>query len=143
MAGETLLAMTGNGIAPYSARGLEQTLQPIAAAGDLQRTINGDLKDLSEPQLRKYTSTITGSDHLSPAVCGIWPGTLVTVDCVAELAYPTATGSPGRPVVAGSSRVEGAYTYYRPQLTMMVVDWNLREDEWGRQVAWSMELEEV
>lgn len=143
MANETLLVLTGIGVAPYSARGLEQTLQPISGAGQLRRTINGALTNLSETQLRKFSSTITGSDQLSPVTNDIWPGTPVTVDCIAELCYPTLGGSPARPVVSGSSRVEGAMTYYRPQLSMMVVNWQLREDEWGRQVGWSLELEEV
>lgn len=143
MANETLLELTGIGVAPYSARGLEQTLKPIDGASELRRDINGTLIDISEPVLRKFRSTITGADHLAPAVNGVWPGTVVTVSCIEELCYPTATGSPDRPVVAGSSRIEGDFTYYRPQLTMMVVDWNLREDEWGRQVSWSLDLEEV
>ncbi|TCN30348.1 hypothetical protein [Sinorhizobium americanum] len=143
MANETLLVLTGIGVAPYSARGLEQTLQPINGAGQLRRTINGTLVDLSETQLQKFTSTITGSDQLAPALNGIWPGKQVTVDCIAELCYPTATGSPDRPVVGGSSRVEGTMTYYRPQLTMLVTDWQTREDEWGKQVGWSLQLEEV
>ncbi|MDK1386384.1 hypothetical protein QN224_13290 [Sinorhizobium sp. 8-89] len=143
MANETVLVLTGIGVAPYSARGLEQTLQPINGAGQLRRTINGELVDLSEPQLRKFTSTISGSDQLSPALNGIWPGKTVTVDCIAELCYPTSGGSADRPVVSGSSRVEGAMTYYRPQLAMMVTDWQVREDEYGRQVSWTLQLEEV
>lgn len=143
MANETLLVLTGIGVAPYSARGLEQTLQPISAAGQLRRTINGTLVDLSEEQLRKFTSTISGSDQLSPALNGIWQGMTVTVDCIKELAYPTTTGSPDRPVVPGSSRTEGAFTYYRPRLTMKVIDWQAREDEYQRQVSWTLQLEEV
>ncbi|NEI52721.1 hypothetical protein GR217_34445 [Rhizobium leguminosarum] len=143
MANETLLVLSGIGVAPYSARGLEQTCELIKAAGQLRRTINGALRDLSEPQLRKFSSTITGTDQLSPATNGIWPGKTVTVDCIFELCYPTMSGSADRSVVSGSSRTEGAMTYYRPQLAMMVTDWQLREDEYGRQVAWTLELEEV
>lgn len=143
MANETLLVLTGIGVAPYSARGLEQSLKPISASGQLRRTINGELIDLSETQLRKFSSTISGRDQLSPVTNGIWPGRTVTVSCVAELCYPTSGGSPDRPVVSGSQRVEGDMTYYRPQLTMRVVDWQINEDEWGREVGWSLELEEV
>ncbi|TBA16106.1 hypothetical protein [Rhizobium ruizarguesonis] len=143
MANETVLVLTGIGVAPYSARGLEQDLQPIDGAGQLRRTVNGTLVDLSETQLRKFTSTISGTDQLSPAVNGVWPGRTVTVDCIAELCYPTSGGSPDRSVVSGSSRIEGAMTYYRPQLAMMVKDWQLRRDEYGAQVSWTLELEEV
>ncbi len=143
MANETLLVLSGVGVAPYSARGLEQTLQPIAASGELRRTINGTLTDLSETQLRKFTSTISGEDQLSPALNGVWVGKTVTVDCIVELCYPTSGGSAARTVVPGSSRVEGDYTYYRPRLSMMVADWRVSEDEWGRTVSWSLQLEEV
>ncbi|MGR9441697.1 hypothetical protein [Rhizobium leguminosarum] len=143
MANETVLVLTGIGVAPYSARGLEQSLQPIDGAGQLRRTINGTLVDLSETQLRKLTSTISGTDQLAPAVNGVWPGKVVTVDCIAELCYPTSGGSPDRSVVSGSSRIEGAMTYYRPQLTMMVTDWQLKRDEYGAQVSWTLEIEEV
>jgi hypothetical protein len=143
MANETLLVLTGIGVAPYSARGLDQSLQPIDGAGQLRRTVNGALVNLSETQLRKFTSTISGSDQLSPAVNGIWPGKTVTVDCIAELCFPTSGGAPDRSVVSGSSRVEGAMTYYRPQLSMMVTDWQLKRDEYGAQVSWTLELEEV
>ncbi|MBY5849679.1 hypothetical protein HFN51_03780 [Rhizobium leguminosarum] len=143
MANETVLVLTGIGVAPYSARGLEQSLQPIDGAGQLRRTVNGTLVDLSETQLRKFTSTISGTDQLAPAVNGVWPGRTVTVDCIAELCYPTSGGSPDRSVVSGSSRIEGAMTYYRPQLAMVVKDWQLRRDEYGAQVSWTLELEEV
>jgi len=37
-------------VPPYSARGLTQTLTPIAAAANMRRTINGELLDLSAGQ---------------------------------------------------------------------------------------------
>ena len=143
MADETQLVITGMGVAPYSARGLEQTLQPISGAGQMRRTINGALVDISETALRKFSSTISGTDQLSPAVNGIWPGMSITVDCVVELAYVTASGSADRTVVSGSSRVDGLFTYYRPQLVMRVVEWSVSEDEYGREVGWELALEEI
>lgn len=144
MANETLLVLSGQGVAPYSARGLTQTLEPIQSAANTRRSINGSLKDLSQPQFRKYSSTITGNDQLAPAVDGLMPGAALTVDCIAELSYKTSGGSPSRPVVPGSSRTDGAYTYYRPRLTMKVVSGpSMTEDEYGRQVQWSLQLEEA
>src|SRR5436309_12059154 len=96
----TLLALTGIGIPDYSARGLTQTLEPIEAAASLRRTVNGGLKDLSFAQFRKYRSTISCRDQEPPAVDGVWPGQVVTIDCIAELSYPTG-GSSARPVVSG------------------------------------------
>lgn len=139
----TNLVLSGIGVAPFSARGLHQSLQAIGAAAVLARTVNGTLLDLSLPGFRKYTSTISGADQIAPACDGVWPGKLVTVDCISELCYLTAGGSPDRTIVPGSSRVEGDYTYYRPRLTMRVMSWTADEDEWGRVVNWSMTLEEV
>lgn len=139
----TVLALTAIGVPPYSARGLTQSLNAIQQAAQLKRTINGALKDLSEEQFHKYASTITGDDQQPPAVDGVWPGLQVTIDCIAELSYKTAGGSPQRTVVAGSSRTEGDFTFYRPQLTMLITDFKIERDEYGAQVQWSMSLEEV
>jgi hypothetical protein len=140
---ETLLTITGQGVSPYSARGLTQTLEPITAAASLRRTINGLLKDLSAPQFRKYGSTVTCNDQAAPALDGIWPGDQITVGCVAELSYLTAGGAPQRTPVAGSSYVDGDYTIYRPQLNMRVMSYTETKDEWGAVTQWSLALEEV
>lgn len=136
----TNLVISGPGIQPYSARGLTQTLSPINAASSQRRTINGNLKDLSRAQFRKYASTISCQDQTAPAFAGVWPGMQVTVDCVAELSFPTATGMPERTVV--DSRVDGDFTFYRPRLVMRVTDFNESQDEYGAQVSWSLQLEE-
>ncbi len=141
MSNETLLVLSGHGVQPYSARGLTQSLDPIDAAAANRRSINGTLHDFSQPQFRKYKSTVSCADQLAPALEGIWPGQTLTVDCVAELSYKTAGGSPSRTVVA--SRVDGDFTFYRPRLTMKVMTYTQSEDEYGRAVQWSLELEEV
>jgi hypothetical protein len=139
----TLLVLAPIGLPPYAARGARQTLKPINASKMQRRTVNGELLDLAPAQFTKYETEITCTDVDSPATDGVWPGLILTLDCVAELAYLTAGGTPQRPVVAGSSRVEGAFTYYRPQLVVMVTDWSIEENEWGRAVAWSIHAEEV
>lgn len=143
MAGETLLVLSGMGVPPYSARGLTQTLEPIDAAADVRRTINGAAVDLSESQFRKYRSTISCTDQQAPALEGIWPGQQLTVDCVFELSYETVTASPSRTEVPGSSYEESGFTFYRPRLTMMVTALSETKDEYGATTAWSLELEEV
>lgn len=140
---DTILAITGVGLAPYSSRGLSQTLEPIEQSKQSKRTINGELKDTSVIQFRKYRSRITCTDANSPAFDKNWPGKSLTVDCVPELSYVTSGGSPGRTVVGGSSRTDGAYTFYRPQLTMLVTSWDISRDEYGAEVGWTMDLEEV
>jgi len=138
----TLLAFSGIGVAPYATRGASQTLTPIDQAASLLRTVNGDLDDLGLEQFQKYSSTISCSDQLAPACDGVWPGQEITVDCIAELCYKTAGGMPSRTVVAGSSRTEGDFTYYRPQLVMRVMSYNQSTDEWNASVNWSMTLQE-
>lgn len=143
MTDDTLLVITGAAIAPYSARGLTQTLEPIEAAANLRRTINGTLRDISASQMRKYKSTVTGKDNNAPAFGGVWPGKVVTVDCVAELCFLTAGGAPERPAVPGSVRTDGDFTFYRPRLVMRVVAFSSSLEEWRADCSWSLQLEEV
>lgn len=139
----TELVLSTFGVPPYSARGLVQTLTPISQASSLARTVNGALIDFSLPAFRKYASTIRGADQNPPAFDMLWPGQLLTVDCVAELSYKTSGGSAGRTVVPGSSRVEGEFTIYRPRLIMRVVSFDWEQDEWMANVGWNLQLEEV
>ena len=144
MADETLLVIQGIGVAPYSARGLTQTIEPIEAAAVLARTINGTLVNIAATQMQKYKTTISCKDLEAPAFDGVWPGAVLTIDCVAELGFKTGSGSAGRPVVSGSSRLVGDYTYYRPQLLVMVTKFTHgARDEYGHMTDWSIEAEEV
>lgn len=129
----------------YQARGLSQTLEHIQAAVQLERTINGNLTDVSAAQFRKYQSKISVPDEVeAPPLDGIWPGMQVTVGCAAYLSYPNGRAlSPQRPEVSGSSYTENGYTFYRPLLTMLVRDFNYTLDEWGRKTNWTLDLEEV
>jgi hypothetical protein len=131
------------GVPLYSARGLTQTLEPIQQAQQLRRNINGALVDLSVGQFRKYASRISCTDQRAPAIDGIWPGQSVVVSCVAELSYLTEGGSPERTVVSGSSYTEGAFTFYRPQLTMRVMTPQSQIEEYKAAVTWHLDLEEI
>lgn len=148
----TLLVISGVGIPPYSARGITQTFQPIAASVSMRRTVNGALKDISDPLFQKYATTISCSDMDSPAIDGVWPGLQVSVDWVAELAVEgefeetsegVSEGSLGRTPVPGSVRVADGFTFYRPRMTMLITSHNVNRDEWGAVTGWSMALEEV
>lgn len=144
MTDSTLLVLTGIGVTPYSARGLTQTLEVIQQAAQLRRTVDGTLVSVSQPQFQKYRSTISCTDQEAPALDGVWPGLLVTVDCVAELAYPAGSSAgPSRDAVPGSTRTEGDFDFYRPRLDMMVVGFTEQTDEYGASVGWTLELEEV
>lgn len=141
---DTVLELSGIGIADYSARAASQTLEPIgSASANIKRDVNGGLHNLGSGSFQKYKSTIQCQDMRPFIIDGVWPGKLVTVKCVAELSYVTAGGSPSRAVVSGSSRTEGSLTYYRPALDMMVVAFSIQVDEWSGDVSWRMDLEEV
>lgn len=134
------LVIAGVGLPAASIRGVTQTLEPIAAAAQMMRTVNGTLVDVSAAAFRKYASTIQCTDQAPPALDGVWPGALVTVDCVTELVHAVG-GTAARPVV--ESRTEGDFVFYRPRLAMRVVAFDLDRDEWGAVVGWSMALEEA
>lgn len=138
----TLLVLEGMGVTLYSARGLTQTLTPIAEATALERSINMELINFSDDESKLYASKITCTDQNVPAIDGIWPGDQITVSCVCELSYPTG-GSPSRTVVAGSSRTEGSFTFYRPQLEMTVTGLSILNPEYDASVGWELDLEET
>jgi hypothetical protein len=140
---DTLLSLIGIGVPPYSARGLTQTLEPVEQATQLKRTVNGALVDLSAQPFRKYRSTISCQDQEPPAIDGVWPGQVVTVECVAELSFLTASGAPARPAVEDSERIEGGFTFYRPILVMRVTGYSVSRDEYGATTAWQLQLEEL
>jgi hypothetical protein len=140
------LSAAAPGVNPYSARGLQGTLSPIAAAEGLDklaRTVNGTLIDISAPQMRKYKLEASGNDQAPPALDGLWVGMVVTVNSHVELGYLTATGSSSRTPVSGRVRTEGAFTYYCPQFAMMVVEYQVAREEWEQAVRWSLLLEEI
>lgn len=143
----TLLRLDPIGVPPYSARNITQTLEPIDGAAQLARTVNGALIDLADGTYRKYKSTISCTDQQQPALSGIWPGMILTVDCVVELSYLTASGSPERDVASSTAdpgtRVEGDFTFYRPRLIMRVVGFRKSLVEWDADAAWSLDLEEI
>lgn len=139
----TVLRMVGIGVPPYSARGLKQTLAHIDQASQLRRDVNGNLADISFSGFRKYKSTISGQDQFPPNFDGMWPGRVVTVDCISELSYTTELGNPARTVVPGSDIVDGLHTRYRPRLNMRVLAYSTDQDEYGADVSWTMDLEEV
>jgi len=142
---QTILVLSGIGVPDYSARGVTQTLEPIAGAAQQRRDINGTLHDLSDPLFQKYRTTISCTDQAPPACDGVWPGQVVTIDCVSELCYNSSVsgGTPQRSVVSGSSRTVGSFTFYRPQLSMQVTNFSTQTDEYGATCAWSIDAEEV
>jgi hypothetical protein len=139
---DTLLRISGFGTLLYQARGLTQTLEVIKAAQQQRRTVNGALLDISNPIFRKYASKISCTDVHAPPLDNVWPGMTVTVECAAALCFATGNpGSPARPAVA--TWTAGAFTFYRPQLTMLVLEPKENFEEWAHSMVWELSLEEV
>ena len=168
MTGETVLKLGDLHFPAGSARGITQTLD-LVSNGELRRTVNGDLKDITRQQNRKFSSSINCSDTESPTLQGIWKGTQLVVECIQpfrQLVKPAAlvtnlirtpvTGSVfGRDntnvKVLPTSVIGLVATFpsnivmveYRPILTMMVSDISEDKDEYGAVESWSLSLEEV
>jgi len=142
---DTVLTISGFGNMIYQARKLNQTLEPIAAASQLERTISGKYIDVSAPQFQKYQTKIVITDEVdAPPLDGIFPGMEVTIHCAVEFCYPIGrVGSPRRPVVSGSDYTQNGYNFYRPSLLMLIKDVQENLDEWGRRVGWTLDAEEV
>lgn len=140
----TFFAIAGIDIPLYSSRGINQTLEPIDGASNPRRTINGELIDLSPSQFKgKYKSTVSGNDVSPPAFDGVYVGAIVTVDCAKELGYVTSGGAPRKMVVEGSQRVDGIFTFYRPEIVFMITGLSENFYEWQSGHEWRMELIEV
>jgi len=129
-------------LTPYSARGLSQTRELIKPEGAILRDINARLQSLMDDRFRKYKTTITCKDGETPCLDDAWIGVECQIDCAFELSYPTGS-IPSRPVVSGSSRTQGSVTYYRPQLTCLIVDIRASFAEWQAQYDWQIEAEEM
>lgn len=129
----TLLGLEriGGGFAlpEFAARGVTMTKQPIDAAAQIERDVNGNLVDLMEgfEQFRKYKGTISCDDMDSPAFAlattaadAVWPGDKFTLTCLPHL------GAEDQIV-----------------LTVMCRSWQISRDEWGAATSWSFEWEEI
>lgn len=155
-----------------AARGIDVDVSPIDA-GELRRTVNGSLKNLSNPLFRKLKISLAHSGGRVPTLVGLWRGMSVTVhlpDPVEQLPVPgtPTTAVLARQPVPGSVRgvtVDGvdispsssstsapwnvtfaepvAFVAYRPIVQCLIASWSRSENDWGRSASWSVELEEV
>lgn len=139
----TTLVLDGIGVAPYTARGITQTLEPIEEASHLERAIDGTIIDLGIPELQKYRVSITCTDQQAPALSGIWPGKAFTLHSIEELSFPTSTPAlKERDSVPDSEYVVGDFTFYRPILPLRVYSWSTQINEYGREINWKLEAQE-
>ncbi len=130
----TLLGLSRAGfeLSDYAARGISMTMEPIGAAGNVRRDVNGNLVNLSQPQMQKYAFKISCTDQESPGFAemsseadAIWPGDIFELTCIPQL---------------GSSASEE-----QQEFTVMVMapGWQVQTDEYNADVGWSLDLEQV
>lgn len=163
---ETTLVLSRGGLPPMSARGCVQELIPIPL-GQFRRTVNGDLIFMG-PEGKKYRTVIFCEDAAVLATDNLMPGDIIDVSCIQLLWQKIVDGKATleRKPVLGSINVidenknalplirygdqnieiastEVAYVCYRPILTMRVLSYTLKTNEWGVKSGWSIELEEI
>ncbi len=163
---ETELVISGSGFPPLSARGCIQELVPLAM-GQFRRTVNGDLVFLGTNG-KKYKTVISCEDKSVIATDSLDVGSIVEISCIQRLWQKSNGGKIelDRIPVTGSIHVidehhnplpiicydrqeitvatqQPCYVSYRPILTMRIVRYFLKTDEWGVKTGWQMELEEV
>jgi hypothetical protein len=143
---QSVLVVSGiNGQPMMSSYNASQDMGYIEAAKNNERDLNGNLIDLSRPEMQKYTTKISTNDVMfNIGMDGIWPGQQVTIDCIAQFVYAVGS-SPSRPVVPGSDYVtpDGQFHSYAPRLTMLIDDFSIKYDEWGARVGWTLSASEV
>lgn len=167
---ETNLILGLTGLPPQSARSCVQELSPIAN-GDFANTLDGRSIFVETCERRRYKSIITCNDANSPLADGIWIGSQLLVGCIQNLWQAIEPGQTEinlvRPAVSGSiyavnnfaERIkfkeidnkiqlyrpyeERIFVCFRPWLTMHVVNFALKTDEWGERSGWQLMLEEI
>jgi hypothetical protein len=122
----TLLSIDGIDLGDYATRGLSQTLTPIPASAVIRRTVNGTARNVAGLQFQKYSTKITCRDQEGPGFIDVWPGKLITITCLPDMAggYPEDQESP-------------------LVLYCMVEAWDVDKDEAGHMVGWSLSAVEV
>lgn len=172
MTDETLLILGDIPLPIGSSRFISQTLQPIDN-GDVRRTVNGSLRDMTRDENRKYESQISSTDQATPALGGLWKGQTVLVECVKKLrdkivpagtavtlhrdpvvasvfgytAFPCVKVAPLSVAGVGNRDITFSspvdYVEFRPIMDFMVLANSVNEDEANAEEGWTIDLEEV
>ena len=171
MTDETILVLGDLEIPAGAGRGITQTLQFIDN-GDVRRTVNGNLRDLTRTENRKFESQVSITDQATPAMSELFKGQILLVEFITKLRHnvfpPSTTATLIRdPVVSSVLGRDSACTpitptivggvgnrditfatpvvmvEFRPILNMMVLASSLNTDEYAAEESWVIDLEEV
>lgn len=168
----TLIKLDLNALPTEASSNCTQELTPINA-GELNRTINGELIYIGEENIAKFRSTIRGQDTLPIALDNLWRGKIIEVQCLQPLAQSVSTATStvilarraaissvcawsnnikipiinqqdNKVTFALPSQVSSFIVTYRPIMQMMIVDFGYVSHEWDmKQNSWYLDLEEV
>lgn len=156
---------------PASARGIQTGLS-LVPSGDMRRTVNGTLVDLTRPALRKYLLSMSADGQALPALAGLWRGMRCTVappiywtvqapagatelvldrpaadvrafDAVTLDALPAPSLSADRRVLTFPALTRPAYFDFQPIFEALLSSRSDSADEWEATATWSLEFEEV
>lgn len=96
-----------------SARGIQTSISQISS-GELRRTVNGSLVDLTRAALRKYSVSLSADGQAFPDLRGMWKGQKVTIAppvwWTAHVPEGTQTVQLERPAADGSWTLRDAAT---------------------------------
>ena len=135
--------------------------------------MNGNLRDLTRAENRKYESQISSTDQATPALGGVFKGSIHLVECmkkfrdnlfpagaaitlirdpvvVSVFGYVADPCERITPLSVGGSgnrditfSVDVDYVEYRPIINFMVLANSVNEDEAAAEEGWQIDLEEV
>lgn len=120
----TLLRIDSISFVDWAVRGIRMTLEPIEQAAQLVRDCRFTLVDISLPASRKYKFSITCTDQDAPVLTDVWPGHVINIDCIPNMGVVNST--------------DGVLS-----MNAMVRTWRVEGDEYGAEVAWQLEGEQV
>lgn len=172
MSDETVLVLGTIPLPFGSSRFISQTIQPIDN-GDVRRTVNGNLRDMTRVENQKFESQISSTDQATPALAGLWKGNEILVECMKKFRDPVVPAGLAitlirDPVVVSVFGYVAAtcekilpdtiggvgnrditffsnvdYVEYRPIINFMVLANSINEDEPAAEEGWQIDLEEV
>lgn len=168
MSDETILILNGIPLPAGSSRGISQTLNLISN-GEMRRTVNGTLHDVTRQENRKYSSSIRCTDMKTPAFGSLYRGMIVEIYCITPIREPfdyedgvvslqrypvsgsvfgyNAAGQKITPILVYEDEVQFdqpiEFVEYLPIMNMMVIDKSQDSDEYGAVESWQVDLEEV
>lgn len=124
----SLLEITGIEVGDFASRSIVMSLEPIAQAVRQRRTINGALKDVSRAAFFKYRVSISCTDHESPVLYSVAPGTAIGIRCVEQL---------------GTNSTDTDGVQQQLELSCLVESWRVTRDEREADTGWELTANEI